>query len=115
MAKQIENPVKFEYDWSNFNMEAYDKASNEYIEKCRQLCKDQKLGNSDLVGHVSQFPVADGYARYMIVCVKPMVVIHLPLDDGYEAHAALIRGLNEQDIRDEIEWNMKVWGKEQLY
>lgn len=47
---------------------------------------------------VFRTPVADGYAHYFIKKVSPLVLQHIPCDDAYEAHPALIRGLRTSDV-----------------
>lgn len=75
--RDIEQP---KLDFSSFD--DYQKQSVEYIEKLKQwLYNTGRRGG--YTGTVIQFPVADGYAQYMIVSIKPARVIHLPLLDAY--------------------------------
>ena len=52
---------------------------------------------------VIKFPVADGYAHYRVVSVSPPVLSHIPFCDGYTIPAAHVRGLNTNDLRNEIQ------------
>jgi hypothetical protein len=36
------------------------------------------------VGEIVKFAVADGYAEYMVLSMRPMKLIHLPLGDAYQ-------------------------------
>jgi hypothetical protein len=54
------------------------------------------------VGEVLRFPIADGYACYMVARVSPPALIHLPLGDAWEIPAPYARGLRARDVREEI-------------
>lgn len=57
-----------------------------------------------LVGKVLNFPVADGYARYMVKSVAPkLMLIHLNVLDGYTVHPAMLRGLILTDVMEMCE------------
>lgn len=66
---------------SGFDNKAYLKAEKEYIEAIRKLCEENYSGK--YVGKIARFPVADGYAEYMIASLRPLKVIHLPIGDAY--------------------------------
>ena len=36
------------------------------------------------MGEIIQQGVADGYAQYMVLSLRPLVLIHLPLGDAYQ-------------------------------
>lgn len=66
-----------------FNLKEY----NEDVEKFEQQLKDhlKNLGyDGEHVGEIIDFPVADGKARYMVFNLKPVMLVHLPLDDAWE-------------------------------
>lgn len=47
--------------------------------------------NGKNVGEVIKFPVADGYAEYMVANMKPVELVHIPLWDAWNfAHAHLL-------------------------
>ena len=46
-----------------------------------------------------KFPMADGYAVYQVVSVKPPVLKHVNIGDGYQITAAYVRGLSSKDIQ----------------
>lgn len=80
-----------------------------YLERQHNLLADlEKVSNSlppgEIVGAIVRFPVADGYAHYLVKKDKPLTLQHLPYADAYAAHPALIRGLRRQDILDEREY-----------
>jgi len=57
-----------------------------------------------LTGEVVRFPIADGYALYMVAEPPPktrgaaMSLVHLPLGDAWAIPAAHARGLRKADI-----------------
>jgi hypothetical protein len=53
-----------------------------------------------LIGRVLNFHAVDNYARYIIANDNPLTVEHIPFGDGYTVHAALIRGLNVDDVKE---------------
>jgi len=51
------------------------------------------------VGEVIRFRVADGYAEYMILSMRPLGLIHLNLSDGYQyphIHLMTAKEVNKQ-------------------
>ena len=70
--------------------------------------------NGPLTGEVVRFPMADGYAAYMVAEPPPktrgaaMSLVHLPLGDAYAIPAAHARGLTKTDIRRMVERDRRV-------
>ena len=56
----------------------------------------------DIKGALIKFPVADGYAHYVVLRQKPLAVAHVPYGDAYQVSAATIRGLREADVRRQL-------------
>lgn len=54
-------------------------------------------------GTVLQFPVADGYAMYLVVSEKPLTLQHVPFCDGYQVSAATIRGVTMREVEQQRE------------
>jgi hypothetical protein len=84
-------------DWED--IDAYEKANEKFIEDLRAFCK--KRNNAEHVGEVIQFPVADGYAQYMVAALSPVELIHLPLWDAWEFD--YVSRLTKKDIVEKIE------------
>ena len=89
------------------DVEALRAAEEEWIEKLRQWVKANTDSNSDLVGYVANFPMADGYASYMVFRTKPLQLIHLPIAD-YRLQEFAERGIRVKDIRDKVEFE-RMW------
>ena len=71
-----------------------------YIENLAAYCKEIKPGN-DKVGKTIRFPVADGYAVYMVAGLRPIELIHIPIGDAWEYEYA--HRLTMSDILEKIQ------------
>ena len=60
--------------------EEYSKQENKYVDDVKQFCKANS--KHKLAGEEVLFPVADGYARYVVF--TPTKLIHLAVDDAWE-------------------------------
>ena len=92
------NEIKVpDLDFTNFGN--YRKKCDEYIKELRDFILECNDTDDDCIGEVIRFPVADGYAKYMVASLKPTVeLVHIPLDDAYEfAHVDL---MTEQRVRE---------------
>ena len=91
---------------------------NEYFEAERVLedevnKMDKDAGKGLQIGRVLRFQVADGYAQYLIVEIKPRTVkaLHLPLGDAYANLYAVTktgsckRSIAEQNVNGADAWD----------
>ena len=87
MAKVYLLPEDFnapDFDWHDIPQ--YEKDCAELTDRLKAFCierNDQKN-----VGEIIKFPVADGYAEYMVAATKPVQLIHLPFWDAYQSETA---------------------------
>ena len=84
MAKIYSAPKEVKlpsFDWTN--MQEYAQASKQYIADVKQYINDMGYKGKN-VGEIVRFAVADGYAEYMVVSMRPLSLMHIPLDDAYE-------------------------------
>ena len=84
MAKIYSAPKEVKlpsFDWTN--MQEYAQASKQYIADVKQHINDMGYKGKN-VGEIVRFAVADGYAEYMVVSMRPLSLMHIPLDDAYE-------------------------------
>jgi hypothetical protein len=58
-----------------------------------------KLGEDEFKGALVRFPVADGYAIYLVTSETPLKLQHVPFFDAYRVDPATIRGLRLEDVR----------------
>lgn len=99
-ANPIASPALFDAG-GDFDPEAYDARCKQYRRDTEDYIRGTLRGSGKYVGKVIRFPVADGYAQYMIW--TPTKWIHLDEVDGYDADPALIRGMRSSDVIDRIE------------
>lgn len=99
MATAYLSPI----DPPRFNAETWRQDEDNYIEKCRAICREN--GDHPLLGEVVKWGRADGYAVYMVYNVKPLQLIHLAIGDAYQVEDALIRGLRPSDVEQMIRYN----------
>lgn len=100
MGKVYSPPAEIkvpEFNWED--IAAYEKANEKFIEDLRAFCKNRN--NAEHVGEVIQFPVADGYAQYMVAALSPIELIHLPLWDAWQFD--YVSRLTKKDIVEKIE------------
>lgn len=96
MATQTKESIEVKHDWSVYDHAKHTADRKEAIESA---CLAAREKNSDaLVGKVVRWPVADGYAEYMILSEAPLVLQHIADYDGYRVEVALIRGLRLRDV-----------------
>ena len=53
-------------------------------------------------------PVADGHAYYYVRSETPLVFLHIPYCDRWQAHPALLRGLTLDDVRHQIQLERRI-------
>lgn len=118
MAKTFNPPASIKEPVLNFkDIEGYRMACDKFKADLKQWCIDRaaKAGITDEnIGEVIRFPVADSYAEYMVACLKPIQLIHLPLWDAWEFQYA--NRLTKKDILVMIQRNKsleKLFGEKQ--
>jgi hypothetical protein len=79
-----------------YNHDAYMKAEAAFVENVKEWAKEQ--GSGKYAGEEVSFPVADGAARYVILSLRPVQLIHLPVGDAWQYH--LVRHLPASALRE---------------
>lgn len=98
-ANSIPAPELLEAD-GRFDRDGYDRRCKEY--RAATEADLRRAGyNHRLTGRIIRFPVADGYAQYMLA--TPTRWVHLDEGDGWNADPALIRGMRAVDVLARIE------------
>ena len=96
-------PAEFENDvptWGfDKSREENTKTENDWLAKLKAWAI-KRNPEQECVGETLQFPVADGYAIYMVLAIKPIQLVHLPLGDAYQFQYA--NRLTAKDIREQI-------------
>lgn len=87
-----------EETWHDFRGRT-DALMDKLIAVSKSVAEDiMKYPKASLIGLLLRFPVADGYAFYLVVQDKPLRLCHIPFGDGYRIPDAYIRGLRRSDI-----------------
>lgn len=108
MAKIYAAPPKFKAPNINplLPFDEYCKQSEAYLDKLRTWCKERATGHKDddMLGAILSYGVADGKAQYMVCDVRTRIVglIHIELGDAWRAHALIERGINKQEVRQQM-------------
>lgn len=99
VPEQIKIP---DFNWKDIDQ--YNKDCDKFKADLKQWCVDRvaRAGVTDEnIGEVIRFPVADGYAEYMVAATKPVQLIHLPLWDAW--HFQYANRLTKKDIVEKIQ------------
>ena len=87
------------------DIKGYDVKCNELRDKLRKWLKDNGFTGKHS-GTCISFPVADGYAEYMVVNLRPVQLIHIPVWDAWQSpHAEY---LTAKEITDKIEADIRL-------
>lgn len=80
------------------SVEDYHKANEDYIQKLRDRLAEYGYKGKN-AGEVIKFQVADGYAQYMVISMRPLQLMHIPIIDAYEfqyVHLMTAKEVNEK-------------------
>jgi hypothetical protein len=99
-ANPLPSPELLEAD-GRFDYEAYKKRCEQYRADTLDYIKRELKGKGKYLGKVIRFPVADGYAQYMIWTLTKW--IHLDEVDGWHADPATIRGMRAVDVAERLD------------
>jgi len=103
MAVAYANPIpapEFMEPDGRYDHEGYAARCKAYEAETEKYIRSELRGKHKHTGKILRFPVADGYAAYMIW--TPTKWIHLDEVDGYHADAALIRGMRVSDVENHL-------------
>jgi len=81
-------------DWKG-----YEAASKKYIQDLKEMVLRRKKGKN--IGEIIRFPVADGYAEYMVASMEPVELIHIPLWDAWEFN--YVHLLTAKEVQQQID------------
>ena len=98
--KSIKKP---DYDWSK-GRDNWIKEEQRYIDQIKAHNKSMGYNGKNM-GEILKFQVADGYAEYMVLQMRPLSLIHLDIMDGYQfqyAHLMTAKEVNEQLERQRV-------------
>ena len=95
MAKLLKNKAKGH--WDTMIWRGGRGCHCKTVQECIQV--EQADLNAIGWDNIMSFPIADGKAFYKVVKEKPLTLQHIPFGDAYEAHPALIKGLDLDDLK----------------
>ena len=102
LPKEFQRMVKSDYGFLRFDA---DEVQDEWDMGSKAL---ESLEKRALF--VWKFQIADSYAYYEVVKLKPLQLKWIPFGDQHEAPDYVIRGLRTEDVRRDMEWE-KRWKK----
>jgi len=80
-------------DW-----QGYEKRAEAYVQKIKDYAKQNS--KCPEAGKELYFSVADGRACYIVLSLKPVELVHLDINDGYQFQ--YVNRLTAADVRNEI-------------
>lgn len=87
------------------DIKGYEVKCNELRDNLKKWLKDNGYTGKHS-GTCISFPVADGYAEYMVVSVRPVQLIHIPVWDAW--HYPQANYLTAKEITDKIEADIRL-------
>jgi hypothetical protein len=81
------------------NVKDWQQEEDDYIAQLKAVLLRRKNGKN--IGEVLRFPVADGYAMYMVASMRPLELVHLPLGDCWEFD--YVHLLNAEEVQKRID------------
>jgi len=82
------------------SIEDYFKRIDWLMKKLEDRSKN--IPDDVIVGRLLSFPVADGYAYYLVVSEVPLELEFVPAWDDWQIPEPYIRGLNIEDVRERV-------------
>lgn len=77
-------------EFSFSKIDSWKQMEEEYLKKLKEYCLTNSKDPSKLyVGEEVSIPMADGYARYMVLSLSPKVeLVHIALGDAWDSDMA---------------------------
>jgi hypothetical protein len=97
---------------SPFSEGNYKEKEELYIKQVQALAKKRTKDDCKECGEVIRFQVADGYAEYVVMSLKPVELIHLKHMDAYEfQYVDLLTSKKVKEIIQQQEAMKQLFGK----
>jgi len=101
----IEEIKKPDASIDNYDFDKYNKSCDDYVTQIKEWCK-RECPECAEAGEEIHFGVADGRARYVVLNLKPVELIHLDIMDGYNYQ--YVHRLTAKDVRAELKRNRAI-------
>ena len=84
-SENIKKPALIVQTW-----EEYEKNVDAYLEEVKKEMTEiyKPKPTEKYFGEVIKLQYADGYAKYMVVSLRPLILIHLQIDDEWDSDMA---------------------------
>lgn len=106
MARLDPNPApgdwEFPHGASSSKLDEYWRRQDEQLKKlsdASNLIPEELIHAGKVKGGLIRFPVADGYAIYLVISSSPLVLQHVPTGDAWRISDAHMRGLKLKDVQ----------------
>lgn len=102
MAKIYSAPEHIKCPSLSIPWDELKQVEEKYVEELKSYLLERNPKGKN-VGEIVYFPVADGFAQYMVASMRPLELVHIPLGDAW--HFRYIERLTAKDIQQQIEGN----------
>lgn len=106
MARLDPNPApgdwEFPHGASSSELNEYWHKQDEQLQKLSDASNkitEEQIRAGKVEGGLIRFPVADGYAIYLVISSSPLVLQHVPTGDAWRISDAHMRGLKLKDVQ----------------
>lgn len=90
-----------------FNLARMQANEQAYLRRLRDWLSANGY-TGELAGEEVRWHRGDGYARYLVMRLRPLDLMHLPLGDAWEMDPIFMRGLRADDVRNQVERQKKL-------
>ena len=88
------------------NVKDWQENDEKYIANLKKHLQEELGYNEKNTGEVIKFPAADGYALYMVISMKPLMLVHLELGDAWCYQYA--SRLTAKDVQTKIDQQKRI-------
>jgi hypothetical protein len=97
MAQLSKTPVSGFEQLPKESFDDYRRRTESLLDEL--LAKATALPKEQVAGRIVSFPIADGYALYLVQKESPLVLQHIPVGDAWAIPREHLRGLRLNDVR----------------
>lgn len=85
------------------DFDAFNKLEKEWEQKLKEWCIPN--GSSKYKGDLFTYPAGDGYARYFVFSISPLVLVHVKTGDAWSIPEVVERGLTSKYVKQVVDSN----------
>ena len=99
MAKLAPRPCPGDWEWhKDEGSNSWGKRTDVLFEELQKKSSAVNIDKGEVVGILLQFPIADGYACYVVSKARPLTLQHVPISDAWQIPMAYLRGIRKNDV-----------------